>query len=251
MNKILIIKYIIILVAVYGCNENKNFQKPISTSHIPIQKEIKIFNLSHLQTKNRQSPINLNKNNTTPSNHSLSIHINKNLNAVNIKHHTIELEFHDDSYIEVNNKHYLFKQLHFHTPSEHSINNSIAKMEMHIVSVFKTEEMPKPNYLVMGFLFKEGQENKFIKTLLQNIPRAKQHSYEIPTSLYNPVDLDDLFDSSFEDAVDEFYYYNGSLTTYPFTETVNWYILNTIIEASKDQISSMQKQMGNNAREIK
>lgn len=254
MNKLIKISFFIILFVCTSCRKESNFisktidiqeDKPKETV-----KKIKVFDLSKLHEGNRQSPINLEKKIAKPSNHNISIHIDKNLNALNIKHHTLELELNHDSYIEANNKHYDFKQLHFHTPSEHNINSIQSDMEMHIVSVYKTKKMKNPQYLVMGILFRIGKENKFISNLLKNIPRVKHHSYEIPSTLYSPLNLDDLFNTSFENYVNEFYYYNGSLTTYPYTETVDWYVLNEMIEASEEQIKAMKIQMGNNAREL-
>ena len=50
--------------------------------------------------------------------------------------------------------------------------------------------------------------------------------------------------------VGNFYHYQGSLTTPPYTETVQWFIFKDIIEASPEQIKTISTIEGNNARHI-
>ncbi|MBS3953053.1 MAG: carbonic anhydrase family protein [Methylomicrobium sp.] len=46
------------------------------------------------------------------------------------------------------------------------------------------------------------------------------------------------------------YHYTGSLTTAPFTESVDWFVLKKVYEASPEQIETINKIEGNNARHI-
>ncbi len=48
-----------------------------------------------------------------------------------------------------------------------------------------------------------------------------------------------------------YYSYQGSLTTPPFTESVNWSIAKKVFEASEEQIATIEKLEGNNARHIR
>jgi len=53
---------------------------------------------------------------------------------------------------------YIFKQIHFHTPSEHLIDGMAFPMEMHIVTnIPDKDENDLSRYLVIGLLFKMDQ----------------------------------------------------------------------------------------------
>jgi carbonic anhydrase len=47
-----------------------------------------------------------------------------------------------------------------------------------------------------------------------------------------------------------FYHYQGSLTTPPYTETVQWFVFKPINTASPEQIKTISTIEGNNARHI-
>jgi carbonic anhydrase len=64
------------------------------------------------------------------------------------------------------------------------------------------------------------------------------------------VKLDDLFSQFTGNDIKSYYTYQGSLTTPPFTESVQWVILKHIVEASEDQVMTIEKMEGNNARHV-
>jgi carbonic anhydrase len=109
---------------------------------------------------------------------------------------------------------------------------------------------------VIGILFKEGQSNKFIDEFLNLIPKT-EHS--ITPLKAGTVKLDDLFSSTEVDDAGNlyklhraanFYHYQGSLTTPPYTETVQWFVFKPINTASPEQIKTISTIEGNNARHI-
>ena len=70
-----------------------------------------------------QSPINiLSANTEKEANHKLVIAFNDDINGIENLGHTIQLNFTGGNSFTVNGKNYKFKQLHFHTPSEHLID---------------------------------------------------------------------------------------------------------------------------------
>ena len=205
-----------------------------------------------------QSPINIRSFKQEKTNtHEITFHYQDKIKAVENLGHTVQLDFSAGSTISYEGLEYDFKQMHFHTPSEHLIDGMTFPMEMHIVTSIpaKNKNHP-PRYLVIGILFKEGPSNKFIDEFLNLIPKT-EHS--ITPLKAGTVKLDDLFSSTeVDDAgnfyklhrAGNFYHYQGSLTTPPYTETVQWFVFKPINTASPEQIKTISTIEGNNARHI-
>jgi carbonic anhydrase len=155
--------------------------------------------------------------------------------------HSVKLEFDAGTAIKFNGKTYEFLQAHFHTPSEHQIDGITYPMEIHFVC---KENSEIPNYLVAGAFFKMGQENPFIKSFIERIPESSDQT----THLSDPAYIDDLL--SPEEPFNDYYHYSGSLTTPPYTESVEWFLMKRILEASPEQIRYINKLEGNNARHV-
>jgi carbonic anhydrase len=139
--------------------------------------------------------------------------------------------------------------MHFHTPSEHLIDGITYPMEMHVVNTLKDQpESETTEYLVLAFLVKMGEENKFIAHFIDQIPKEEGE--------VNEIDLNALTDSKMSNAanllkeLNSYYYYKGSLTTPPHTESVNWLVMKRIFEASPEQILRINEIEGDNARHI-
>lgn len=162
--------------------------------------------------------------------------------------HTIELEFKQGSKCVVNGKDYTSAQFHFHTPSEHLVDGMTFPMEMHIVNVLPdSTDVKKKSYVVVGVLFKMGAENKFLKEFLDKVPAKEGDKITLQTGA---VKLEDLFAQFAKNDINSYYTYKGSLTTPPFTESVQWIIMKHVVEASEDQIMILEKMEGNNARHV-
>lgn len=196
-----------------------------------------------------QSPINiLSSENNEPNKHLITLKFQDKINAVENLGHTVQLDFEHGSTISSDGMSYEFKQMHFHTPSEHLIDGMTFPMEMHIVNYIAPEtKNDTPHYLVIGVLFKMGKENKFINEFLNNVPK---HEHNTKTLQPGTVRLHDLFNDDLGNELRNFYHYKGSLTTPPYTESVNWFVLKHIIEASPEQIRLINKIEGDNARHI-
>ncbi|MDI3321274.1 carbonic anhydrase family protein [Pinibacter soli] len=196
-----------------------------------------------------QSPINIISSKTdNPGNERITLNFHSDIEAAENLGHTIELEFKEGSKCTVNGKDYMSKQFHFHTPSEHLVDGMTFPMEMHIVNVLRDSANPNKNdYLVVAVLFKIGAENKFVKEFLNKIPNKEGGKTELHTG---EVKLDDLIAEFRNKNLKSYYTYKGSLTTPPFTETVQWIVMKHVIEASEEQIMTLEKMEGNNARHV-
>ena len=197
-----------------------------------------------------QSPVNILTNDPTIGRHTIHTDF-RHTRAASIVNtgHTVELEFEPGSSIAFDDKNYELKQCHFHTPSEHLIDGVTYPMEMHCVNLRPEAEATegKPEYLVMGFLFKMGAESQFINEFLNRAP-ASPATTEL--SAAEPVYIDDLLDPLPSSETQHFYTYKGSLTTPPYTETVTWVLMQHVFVASPEQIQTINRLEGNNARHV-
>jgi carbonic anhydrase len=196
-----------------------------------------------------QSPINILSSATEKGKrHEIDIKFNGEINAVENLGHTIQLDFTEGSTTIVEGKTYQFKQLHFHTPSEHLIDGMTFPMEMHVVNTVRDEQKGEgPVYVVIGMLFKMGHENKFIKEFLNSVPREEDKKESLQRGI---VKLEDLFAGIPKNELGTYYYYHGSLTTPPYSESVEWLVRKYIFEASPEQIKIIEKIEGDNARHV-
>tara|TARA_Y100001936_G_scaffold112264_1_gene110332 strand:- start:2713 stop:3486 length:774 start_codon:yes stop_codon:yes gene_type:complete len=195
-----------------------------------------------------QSPINIQSFKEKTNNfHQITLNYKDEINAVENLGHTVQLDFKTGSTIDYKGVEYNLKQMHFHTPSEHLIDGMTFPMEMHIVSKNKSTKKTNPRYLIIGILFKEGKNNKFLDEFINKIPKSED---TITSLKIGTVSLNDLLYSSKLNNVRNFYHYPGSLTTPPYTQTAQWFIYKTIMEASPQQIRTINAIEGNNARHI-
>ena len=196
-----------------------------------------------------QSPINIRSFREKESNsHEITFNYKDEIKAVENLGHTVQLDFKAGSTVSYEGIKYDFKQMHFHTPSEHLVDGMTFPMEMHIVSTTPLKDKSiTPRYLVLGILFKEGRSNKFLDEFLDKIP--KNEDTLAPLKL-GTVRLDDLLYSDELHDIKNFYHYKGSLTTPPYTQTVQWFVFKHIMEASPQQIEAINAIEGNNARHI-
>ena len=194
-----------------------------------------------------QSPIDIISDKTDKAGKEVLFTFHSDIDTVENLGHTIELDFKKGSTCIANGKSYTCRQFHFHTPSEHLVDGMTFPMEMHIVNTLNDSANKNPSYLVVGVLFKMGTENKFIKEFLNKIPNEDGAKKALQTG---EVQLDDLLSQFKGNDIKSYYTYNGSLTTPPFTEAVRWIIMKHVVEASEDQIITIEKMEGNNARHV-
>ena len=256
--KILVYLLLSLSLSLTACANFKQTADNTSHKKDSIKESKEFYILPDLDHGLIQSPINIRSFKQKHTNtHEITFHFQDKIKAIENLGHTVQLDFAEGSTISYEGLEYDFKQMHFHTPSEHLIDGMTFPMEMHIVtSILAKDKNSTPCYLVIGILFKEGQSNKFIDEFLNLIPKT-EHS--ITPLKVGTVKLDDLFSSTkVDDAgnfyklhrAGNFYHYQGSLTTPPYTETVQWFVFKPINTASPEQIRTISTIEGNNARHI-
>lgn len=138
---------------------------------------------------------------------------------------------------------FLAQQLHFHAPSEHSVNGQLYPLEMHIVHNHDDGiAFPSFPLSVIGVFFEVGDvENEFIKQLEFDMVSADTHN------------LSDVDFATFLGGLDmsKLWHYDGSLTTPGCNEGVKWWVLEEpviITQAQLDAFVPFAGTYGNNRR---
>jgi carbonic anhydrase len=193
-----------------------------------------------------QSPVNILSSKTTEGMHDIEFGPGDGATRVTNLGHTVQVGFGEGLMVTFDGKEYEFKQLHFHTPSEHRIDGITYPMEIHLVH---TRPGPKndgpPNYLVVGTFYRMGEANRFLEEFLDAIPDKEGESAEL-----KEVYFEDGLPPGFDVNNIHYYHYRGSLTTPPYTESVDWLVVKHVFEASREQILRINEIEGNNARRV-
>lgn len=183
-----------------------------------------------------QSPIDL-KDTTAAALENLKTDYKESALTLLNNGHTIQVNYAAGSTLTVDGKTFQLAQFHFHGPSEHLIGGKPAPIEVHLV-----HKNDKGELAVVGVMIKEGKENKLLASIIKNMPKEKNKEKAVAGANINAAEL--------IPASPAYFHYSGSLTTPPCSEGVNWSVMKTPIEASKDQIAKLSKAMGMNARPV-
>ncbi|MDR4505748.1 MAG: carbonic anhydrase family protein [Candidatus Scalindua sp.] len=253
------ISTVLVIFLLVGCNyqkalpRNQQYGQREDKRETEAHRKQKIFySLPGLKHGLLQSPINILSDQSETGKHNVTFNFKGQINKVENLGHTVQLDFEPGSTVNVDGKIFQFRQIHFHTPAEHLIDGITYPMEMHVVNtlVGQTEE-ETTEYLVFSFLFKMGRENRFIAEFIHLIPGDKNESEDVSMGTVNLRSLiDNNPDYNRKEVLNSYFFYKGSLTTPPYTESVNWFVMKTIIDASPEQIQEINRIEGDNARRI-
>ena len=154
------------------------------------------------------------------------------------KHGQTALHYDRDSTIVFDEDLYLLEQFHFHTPSEHTIDNRHYPMELHLVHHNERHETA-----VVAVFMEEGKHNPFFEAFLQHAPTKVGEVNNDRSQAVNPINLLPERKS--------YYLYSGSFTTPPCSEGVAWIVMQDPIEVSAEQIKKFRTLVGHdNVRPI-
>lgn len=142
--------------------------------------------------------------------------------------HAIQEKVNPGNFVTFKDERFELKQFHFHSPSEHTVAGESFPMEVHLVHQDEAD-----NYLVIGLMFQEGDRNE----IMDMLPSFRKKRGEDPYG--DPIDYNDLITDR-----DDYFLYNGSLTTPPCTEGVQWVVIKQPIIASSEQIQHYHDLLG-------
>jgi carbonic anhydrase len=157
------------------------------------------------------------------------------LNIIN-NGHTIQVNYDEGSYMEVNGQRYDLLQFHFHAPSEHHVTGQPSDAELHLV-----HKSADGATAVVGLFLLKGITNTFLAPVFDNLPAeegpAETIDAEVNADLFLPMGK-----ATFR--------YSGSLTTPPCTEGVSWFLMTLPITISAEQLAAFTDIIDGNNRPV-
>lgn len=260
MNRIISLSAIAVLTIAISCNDGKSSKEDAATSpeeKTEVKMEEKKEVAKHWSYDGESSPehwAEIEKESSCGGSHQSPIDIvtadalvkpsglkftDIHYDATTIIHdvtnngHSIQYNFDDkENYVDFEGTRYDLAQIHFHAASEHSINGMHFPLVIHMVHVSKDK-----NYVVFAVMIREGKESNAFDFLETYLPVNPGETKTIGTAHHFNQYLLAEFDH---------YYYQGSLTTPPCTEAVNWFVFKTPLEASPAQVKNIADLMPRN-----
>lgn len=188
------------------------------------------------ETGNKQSPINIREFDTSRGGRG-NVQFNYDPSDLEVINNgaTVKVNYDSGSSVTIDGKTYKLKQFHFHTPSEHRINDELSAMELHLV-----HKSNDGDYAVVGVMIEPGKTNSEMAKVWSNIPdrgNTKKLNRQVSAANFLPQEKD-------------YYKYSGSFTTPPCTQGVTWIMFDQPIKASKQQIDAFSSLYPANNRPI-
>lgn len=150
--------------------------------------------------------------------------------------HTIQVNVSAGSQATFDGVPYKLLQFHFHTPSEEKINGKTYPLVAHLV-----HQSADGKLSVVAVLFKAGRENAALKPVFSRLPAKAGESFDLEA----PLDVADLLPRQ-----QQYWAFDGSLTTPPCSEDVSWHVLRMPVEVSPAQLAAFKKLYPMNARPV-
>jgi carbonic anhydrase len=194
------------------------------------------------QSGQAQSPINLTATDTVPEIAdvtNLDFHYESvPLNLLN-NGHTIQVPYAPGSYVMIEGDRYNLLQFHFHSPSEHAIDNQLWDAELHLVHQNDQGKLAVVAVLLQAKDAASSAED--FDQLSKNLPAHAGDKIRTDTT----INAQNLLPSQTTT-----YRYTGSLTTPPCSESVSWLIMSEPVSLSTKQINQYKKLLNHNNRPL-
>lgn len=145
--------------------------------------------------------------------------------------HTIQVDMRSGGLMKLDGEEFKLKQFHFHTPSENTVKGKNFPLEAHFVHQNEAGELA-----VAAMLFIPGPPDRTLEVLWENIPEKTGQSVRLSSGALKTIES--------EIKVENYYRYNGSLTTPPCTEGVRWIVLQQPMTVSQQQLKKLQEVLG-------
>nr|XP_043610520.1 alpha carbonic anhydrase 7-like [Erigeron canadensis] len=138
-------------------------------------------------------------------------------------------------HIRINETEYQLNQLHWHAPSEHTINGRRFNLELHLV-----HQSTDGKIAVIGIMYKIGRPDSLLSMMEPHFKAsASTKGVETSVGILDPRQI--------KIGSRKYYRYMGSLTTPPCTQNVIWTIVKKVRTASREQLHTIREAVHDDA----
>lgn len=148
--------------------------------------------------------------------------------------HTIQASTGSGGGVSIGGEFYELLQAHVHAPSEHALDGQRTDLSVHLVHQNAAGELA-----VVGLFVEPGEATSGVDTLFAELPAEDQ-----------PVSVADVDASTLLPDDRTVYRYDGSLTTPPCTEGVQWLVLPDVVTASPAVVDTLAEAVEGTARPL-
>lgn len=185
-------------------------------------------------TGDQQSPIDL-RNGIHAGLPKLTLHLPNDHLTVWNNGHTIQVSSPAQASLDLGEAAFPLSQFHFHSPSEHAIGGKQEEMEVHFVFT-----RPEAQLTVLAALLVPGRRNPAFSAIMETAPQSRDGKAQ--TAM--PIEARQLLPQK----LDPTWRYEGSLTTPPCSQTVDWIVCDNRVEVAADDIGRFRNIFAINAR---
>lgn len=153
----------------------------------------------------------------------------------------------DVGVLEIDDKNYTLKQMHWHSPSEHRIDGVQYPAELHLVHIADDGSVT-----VVAILYRYGHPDPLVSKIQKGLDKLAMEvhaGHEEAQIHFRPMDT-----KLVKKKTSKYYRYRGSFTTPPCTEKVIWNILGKVRSISKEQVAALKAPLNweckNNSRPV-
>ncbi|KAK1411954.1 hypothetical protein QVD17_32840 [Tagetes erecta] len=138
-------------------------------------------------------------------------------------------------HIHVNGTEYQLNQLHWHTPTEHTVNGRRYNLELHLV-----HQSTDGKYAVVGIMYKIGRHDPLLSLAEPYFKAlAETKGVEMNVGTFDPRNI--------KIGSRKYYRYIGSLTTPPCHQNVIWTIVKKVRTVSREQLRAIREAVHDDA----
>lgn len=134
----------------------------------------------------------------------------------------VKVKYADGGGIRIDGREYELIEMHTHNPSEHTLDGESFDLEAHLVHKRASGEIA-----VIGILYRLGEPNPVMRRIIDDAPSQGDADVAPPA----PLQATDYLPTS-----GGYYAYDGSLTTPPYTEGVQWIVMADALQVSASQV---------------